>query len=291
MDRLRKMEIFVAVVETGKFISAANMLSLSKSAVSHAVRDLEEYLNFQCIRRDVQGLQLTASGQDYYEQCCRILSDIKEMESSFRYDDQQLKGNIRVTAPIAFGGSELASVIAKFSILHPDVRISLDLSNGFINLIEAGMDVAIRISDRPRDSFMLRNLKTIEVCLCASPVFLAAHPKLEKVHDLLKLDCLLYSGTKEWILTQKGREYKISPVGAIVSDSGYALREFALAGCGVTYLPKFLVMRELANGSLIQVLPEYEGQKLQVHAVFAPNRHRSKRVRGFIDFLEKAFSP
>ncbi|PHR60170.1 MAG: hypothetical protein COA43_07680 [Robiginitomaculum sp.] len=284
------MEIFVAVVETGKFTSAANMLSLSKSAVSHAVRDLEEYLNFQCIRRDVQGLQLTASGHDYYEQCCRILSDIKEMETSFRYDDQQLKGNIRITAPIAFGGSQLAAVIAEFSKFHPDIRISLDLNNSIVNLIEAGMDVAIRISERPRDSFMVRNLKIIEMCMCASPIFVAEHPKIENMQDLLKVDCLMYSGTKEWGMRQGVREHKIVPVGAIVSDSGYALREFALAGCGVTYLPKFLVMRELANGSLVQVLPEYEGKKLQAHAVFAPNRHRSQRVRGFIDFLENAFS-
>ncbi|PHR92978.1 MAG: LysR family transcriptional regulator [Robiginitomaculum sp.] len=289
MDRLRKMEIFVTVVETGQFTRAASTLGLSKSAVSHAISDLETYLNFQFIRRGTKGVKLTAAGQDYYEQCCRILSDIQELEANVRDVKQVLQGSIRISAPVSFGAYILAPIIAKFSTLHPDINIQLDLTNRFIDLIEEGMDIGIRIANTVDTQLITQPLTRVQMHLCASPDYLARHEHVPDLVGLETLDCLKYSGTPTWQLIRDGQTHVFTPKGPIVSDSGEALREFAIAGKGVTYLPDFLMEAPAKAGSLVRVLPQYEGRALQAYIAFAPTRHRSQRVRRLVEYIAVAF--
>lgn len=289
MDRLRKMEIFVTVVETGQFTRAASTLGLSKSAVSHAISDLEHYLNFQFIRRGAKGMQLTPAGQDYYEQCCRILADIQEMESGVRNVQQVLQGSIRVTAPITFGAYKLAPIIAEFSRLHPDINITLDLTNRFIDMVAEGIDVGIRISSQKETSVSSQPLTDIKMHMCASPEFVEAHKHVTDLDGLAALNCMKYSGTATWNLLRDGRAHIFTPSGTVTSDSGEALREFAIAGRGVIYLPDFLTDRPFAGGTLVPFLPEYVGRQLHAQAVFAPTRHRSQRVRRLVEHIAAAF--
>lgn len=289
MDRLRKMEIFVTVVETGQFTRAANTMGLSKSAISHAIHDLEHYLNFKFIRRDTKGMQLTPAGQDYYEQCCRILADIQEMEAGVRNVQQDLQGHVHITAPISFGAYEIAPMVAAFSCKHPEINITLDLSNSFIDLAATGVDIGIRVSNQMSTTLRSQPLTDIEMYLCASPDFVAAHEHICDLDGLSRLNCLQYSGTSAWNLIREGRSHAFMPEGTITADSGEALREFAAAGRGVVYLPSFLTDQAFDEGRLVRFLPQYEGTTLKAHAVFAPTRHRSQRVRRLVEHIAAAF--
>lgn len=290
MDRLRKMEIFVTVVETGQFTRAASTLGLSKSAVSHAIHDLEQYLNFRFIRRDIKGMQLTPAGQDYYEQCCRILADIQEMEAGVRDVPQTLRGSVHITAPITFGAYQIAPILAEFSRLHPDINIIIDLTNRFIDMVAESVDVGIRVSSHKETSVSSQPLTDIEMYMCVSPKFASKHEDVTDLKGLATLNCMKYSGTAAWRLICDGQTHVFAPKGNITSDSGEALREFAIAGRGVVYLPDFLTDKPFAEGNLVPFLPQYKGTRLHAQAVFAPTRHRSKRVRRLVEHIAATFN-
>lgn len=285
MDRLRKMEIFVTVVETGKFTDAANNLGLSKSAVSHAVRDLEEYLKLQIINRETKGLSLTAAGQDYYEECCRILSDIEAMEKNIRHEEKTYTGKIRMSVPSVYGARYMAPYIAKFSKAHPEITIALDLVNRNVDLLAEDYDVCIQTYGRANSLYMEQELGTFKVILVGTPEYCQPFGPINNLEDLAKLNCMPYSRYKMWHFLKKGRTHMFEAKGSLLSDSGEVLLSHTLAGYGVSYLPDMYVERYLKSGALIQLLPEYDSLELRTQIVYAPNRHKSQRVRALVDYL------
>ena len=279
MDRLRRMEIFNAVVEAGQFTRAATALNLSKSAVSHAINDLEKFLGLQLLTRSNRSLQLTEAGQNYYEQSARILSDISELEHKTRKSDRDVSGRIRLSAPMTFASNELSPVISRFMDENPAVTVELVLTETVIDLVEEGIDLAVRIGGLKDSRLIARKISEISHVLCASPEYLRTQKKLTDLSALKEVNCLKFTRTPIWHLTLNGRTYKFAPKGSLVSNSGEALREFAIAGQGVAFLPEFLAEPALSDGRLKRILPQYKSQKLNVSLIRPPGRHYPLRVR------------
>jgi DNA-binding transcriptional LysR family regulator len=285
MDKLRHMEIFKAVVETGQFTRAANSLSLSKSAVSHAVSALEAHLGSQLINRNNRSLQLTDAGENYYQNCRRVLADIGAIEDEIRHEELTVRGLIHVTAPITYGVSVLSPIFADFMRSNPEVELNISLSESNMDLVQAGLDVAIRIGVLPDSAMIARRLSQTRQMLCATADFLKRNNAINKPEDLNNVSCFRYRWTPKWYLSKEGKTTAIQPKGKVISDSGEALLQMAIGGHGVCYLPDFICGDALKERRLVRVLPDYDGQMIPVHAVFPPHRHRSMRVQRIVDYL------
>ena len=278
------MEIFTAVAQAQQITRGAERLNLSKSAVSTALADLETYLGVQLIARDNRNFQLTDVGRDYLEHCVRILGDIEEIEDSTRSVNRELGGPIRLTAPITYGATCLPAVLAGFLNDHPRIDIKLDLTDRFVDLSHENVDVAIRIGELSDSELIARPVSRITMRMVASPDFLKAN-KVTTLSELKQTSCLRYSGTPNWQLRIDGTKHTFSPRGCAESNNGEALREFAVAGQGIAYLPDFLVEEAVSTGRLVDVFDVTATWSYEVYAVYRRTRHRPARVRLLIDYL------
>lgn len=292
MDRLRRMDIFVAIVEAEQFTRAADRLGLTKSAVSHAMSDLEDYLGVKLLQRNKTGIQVTEAGQNYYKRCLQILSDIGDMEDSTRNVDKALSGRIKISAPTEYGIQHIVPHIAAFSEQYPAVELILDLSDRNVDLTEKQVDVAIRVSKASTLTPLIQPLGHVALHLCASPGFISAQGPIDTLNKLKSVNCLKYSGMNQWSLLQPtGKTVSFQPLGTIISNNGVAIRDLAIAGSGVAYLPDFLTASALSTGELVSL--KIEGVScisLRSYAFFPPNRHKPLRVRRFVEFLAPKIS-
>lgn len=287
MDRLRRMNIFVAIVEAQQFTRAADTLGLTKSAVSHAMSDLENYLDVKLLQRNKNGVDVTEAGQNYYERCLQILSDIGDMEDSTRKVDSALSGRIKISAPTVYGIEHIVPHIATFSEYYPRVQITLDLSDRNIDLIQKQVDVAIRVSKPSTMTPAMQPLGYIKLYLCVSPSFIKMQGPINSLGKLKMVNCLQYSGMRQWsLLRPTGKIVSFQPMGTITSNNGVAIRDLAIAGSGVAYLPDFLADHALQTGELIPLkIKDISCMTLRSYALFPPNLHRPLRVRKFVEFL------
>ena len=285
MDRFRRMEIYVAVVEAGQLTRAAEALHLSKSAVSHGLADLEKYLGIQLLARNPRSLQLTQAGQDYYDQCKRILADIETVEEQVRGDDKRVSGNIRITAPDTFVSYLLTPIFAQFMEQNPGITMDLNLTEKQVDLVEDRFDLAFRIMSVEDNLHITQLLSSVRMVTCASPTYLKKTNKPLKTHkDLKHHNCLRYTRSPIWNLVKDGRHYEFAPQGNLTTNSGENLRQFAIADQGVIHLPYFLTYHAIQKKRLVPVLTDYEGPKMNGYIVRPAHRHCPARVQSLIDF-------
>lgn len=178
----------------------------------------------------------------------------------------------------------LAPIFGDFLTENPNVKLALDYTDRFVDLIQEGGDIAIRIADLPDSNLIARTLSSMQMIMCASPDFIQKN-SIERIEDLQKVPCFKYLDAPQWHLLKDGKEVLFTPKGPIESNSGEALREIAIAGSGVAYLPDFIVQNALKKKQLVSVLPSHSGWVYNIHAVFPNNRHRPLRLRRLIDFL------
>ncbi len=285
MDRLRRMEIFVTIVEAGQFTRAASALSLSKSSVSHALSDLEKYLGLQLIKRNNRSWQLTDTGHVYYEQSKKILSDVRAMEDTARHESQRLSGHIRLSAPETFGSYTLTPIIATFMAKHPDIIIEINLTERLVDLIEERVDIAFRAGPMKDSSLVARMIGEAKMIICASPDYLEKNGEPTSHIDLKNHKCLRYSRGPTWSLMKGGRQYSFTPRDHIVTNSGETLRQFAIAGQGIGLMPTMLVQQALAKGSLVQTMTDYGGLPMPVYALRTGDNRAPARVTQLLDFI------
>ncbi|MBF0155316.1 MAG: LysR family transcriptional regulator [Magnetococcales bacterium] len=294
MDRLACMESFVRVVESGSFAAAARKSGLSRSAVSKYIETLESHLGVRLINRTTRQLHLTTEGELYYPYCRRILEDVDEAEQSVSHLHATPRGLLRVSAPVSFGTRYLAPATADFLLKYPGIELDLVLNDRFVDLIEEGFDLAVRIGTLEDSTLMARRLTTTRLIPCASPTYLAKHGKPTTPADLTRHVCLLYSYTASpnvWRFRHQGEEHSVRITGPLRANNGEALCAAARAGLGVALLPGFLVDEELRLGVLEPLLTDYSLPTIGIHAVCPSNRHLSTKVREFIDFLASRFRP
>lgn len=287
MDKLTAMRVFAAVVDEGGFSAAARRLHMSKSAVSTWVRDLEAELGTGLLNRTTRSVTLTEAGRRYKARIDQILADIAEAEAEAGSDTLEPRGVLRVTVGTSFATRALAPLIGPFMARHPKVEVDLNLSDRFVDLVEEGFDLAIRIGYLPDSSLTARKLGETRRVVAAAPSYLERHGRPERPEDLRNHNCLIYSLTNGggWGFQRDGKAFTVHVTGNLAVNNGEILRQAAIDGLGICLAPTFIIHDCLAQGTLVPLLTEYELPALGIHAVFPSHRHLSAKVRSFIDFV------
>ena len=295
MDRLAAMEAFVRVAETQSFSEAARRLRASKSAISRQVAALEADLGARLFHRTTRSLTLTEAGHGYYQQVSRILADLDEANLSVSRLQAAPRGRLRVNAPMSFGFLHLAPAIPDFLARYPEVEVDMTMNDRYVDLVDEGFDVAVRIARLDDSSLVARKLAPIRRVICASPAYLALHGVPACPDDLKSHECLSYSNVLpvgEWrFVAPDGRPWPVEVHGRLNANNGDALRVAALAGLGLVNQPTFIVGGDLQAGALVSVLTEFIPEDSALHAVYPHSRHLSPKVRAFVDFLALRFGP
>jgi DNA-binding transcriptional LysR family regulator len=274
MDRLNAMELFVRVVETGSFSAVAREMDMTQPTVSKQLAGLEARLKTRLLNRSTRQLSLTEAGTSYYEACKRILDGVREAEGNLGKLQGRLAGTLRLNTSIALGQMYVSPLAIKFQKAHPEIEIDLQLQDRFVDLVEEGIDVAIRVG-RLTDSTLVKKHGTPKV-----PQDLASH------------NCILYaylSTGNEWLFQGPEGEIRVKVTGSFRANNGDAIRQAVLADLGVAVGPEWIVHDDIAAGTLRPILPDFAPTPLEVNAVFTSARHVSTKVRAFIEFLQAEF--
>ncbi|MBM3488059.1 MAG: LysR family transcriptional regulator [Alphaproteobacteria bacterium] len=294
MDRLTSMAIFARVVEAEGFSAAVERLGLSRGAVSKHILQLEDHLGVRLLNRTTRRVSLTEIGRTYYERCIRVLGEVEEADQIVARLYAEPRGTLRVNGPMSFGILHLGNAIADFLYAHPRLGVDLALDDRFVDVVEEGYDVAIRIARLADSSLIARRLAPARCVLVAAPRYLAAHGTPHHPGELARHRCLAYTylaSGNEWRLTGAGGAETVRISGPFAANNGDVIKAAALEGAGIALLPTFMVGPALRDGSLMRVLPGHELPTLSIFAVYPANRHVSAKVRVFIDFLVERFGP
>jgi DNA-binding transcriptional LysR family regulator len=295
MDRFAEVEAFVRVAEMESFSGAARKLGASKSAISRLVGALETRLGARLFHRTTRALTLTEAGRGYLERSRRVLADLEEADQCVGELQGAPRGRLRVNAPMSFGFLHLAPAIPDFMALFPEIEIELSMNDRFVDLVEEGFDVAVRIGALASSSLIARKLAPIRRIVCASPEYLARRGVPLTPDDLKTHDCLPNSNMAllhEWrFVDEAGKPVTVDIHGRLCANNGDALRIAALKGLGLAFLPSFIVGADLQSGHLSSVLDRFVPQDMSLNAVYPTARHLSPKVRAFVDFLSKRFGP
>jgi DNA-binding transcriptional LysR family regulator len=293
MDRLASLRIFAKVAETQSFTAAAEKLGLSRALVSKAVIDLEQALGARLLERTTRRVKTNEIGAAYYEKTVRILAELDEADRAVRDLHDAPRGTLRVNAPVSFGTLHLKSVITEYLSAYPDVHLAISLNDRFVDIIDEGFDVVIRIARLEDSSLIARKVAPARRVLCASPDYLKQRGTPKEPADLASHRCLAYGNAaqQDWTLTGPDGDHVVRVSGCMSSNNGDMLHCAAADGHGIALLPTFIVGPDLQEGRLQVVLPDYSPGDLSVYAVYPPNRHLAAKVRTFIDVLVKHFGP
>lgn len=293
MDRFQEMRAFVAVVEAGSFVAAADALGLSKAAISRQVSDLEARLGVRLLQRTTRRLSLTGEGEVFHARCKEVLGTLEEAEAEVSARSGQAAGVLKVSAPVSFGLLHMASLWAPFMARHPRLQLEVTLSDRFVDLVEEGVDVAVRIARMESSSLVGRRLASTNMVLCASPQYLQRHghprhPDELAGHAIVAYSLLATGDSWEFIGPAGPLSVRVSP--RMRTNSGDTCRAVALGHEGIVLQPSFLVGQDLRDGTLEQVLPDYALPELGIYAVYPSRRHLPPKVRVFVDELARAFA-
>jgi DNA-binding transcriptional LysR family regulator len=287
------MRTFVRVVEAGSLSAAAEYLSIAKSAVSRRLAELESRLGVQLLNRTTRRINLTDSGSIFYQRCQRILADLNETEHFVANEHTNLRGIIRIAAPLTFGVQHLSPLLNEFLKAHPELSLDLDLNDRTVNLMDEGVDLGIRIGKLQDSTMMARKLASAKMLICASPEYLERYGEPQTPEDLKNHMGLSYSNLSEgqlWQFTSKdGKAYSVHVPFRMRANNGEVLLKAALDGLGVVATVSFIGYRELQQGRLRQILRDYKTERVGIYAVYPSQRHLPGRVRLLIDFLAERF--
>lgn len=289
MDKLACMRAFVAVVETGGFSSAARKSGSSKALISKYVGQLETELDLRLLHRTTRQVSTTTLGQAYYERCRSILEELDELDASIQSEHATPSGTLKINAPISFAELCLIPALAEYSNRYPDVTIKLEMTDRFVDLVEEGVDLAIRIADLPDSSLVARRLGDIAMITCASPQYLAQFGEPKAPGELTNHRCIIdsnYGSQNHWWIGNEESGERVPVHGPIVLNSARAARELILAGQGIGLLPSFVVDKDIEVGRLQRLFTEYGAEAQGVYAIYTHRKHLSAKVRLFIDMLQ-----
>lgn len=293
MDKLQAMNTFAKVVATGSFAEAARRLGITRSAVSKAVSELEQVLGARLLDRTTRRVAATEAGLAYYERCLSIVSQVEETEAQISRLHDEPRGVLKVNAPMSFGMLYLSKVIAEFMSRYGDLKIELVLTDRFVDPLEEGVDVTVRIGTLADSSLVARRIGSARMSLVGSKRYLRQHGTPKSLDDLERHKCLIYGhsvSNQKWRFRRDGLDVPIAITGHLASNNGDVLRDSALAGIGLALLPAFLVCDGVRSGQLVALLDAFEPRALDIHALYAPSRYLAAKTRVFVDHLVDCFA-
>lgn len=294
MDRLRLMETFVRVVETGNFSAVAREARTTQSAVSKQVQALEAQLGVRLLVRSSRSHSLTEAGQLYYERCRQVLDTLEEARIEVHRAEHEIGGTLRVAAPVAFGRLHIVPRLPAFYDRHPKIKVDLQLDDGFVDLVAAGIDVTFRVGELKDSRLIARRIGTAHRVTLASPAYIEKHGEPQHPDDLLQHNCLVYTGLaniNEWAyLDANGKSSVVRVDGNFQSNSSEAIRQAVCEGLGISYSPLWIYGDDIRAGRVKPILMGFRPPHLPLNVVFQPARRPSLKINCFVDFFEQAFN-
>ncbi|MCR9846501.1 LysR family transcriptional regulator [Vibrio antiquarius] len=285
--------IFYHLIEQGSFSAAARHMSLTKSVVSKRIAKLEQELGVQLLYRTTRTLTLTEAGRAFFTHAKAVYQAVATAEESIVGLSKNLSGNIKVSVPTISGELILPQVINEFNQKYPDINIDMDLDNRFVDIVNERFDLAIRTGVLPDSSLIARKLVDANWIVCASPQYLAKHGIPKQPQALDKHNCLVYSyqetGAREWAFKDGDEVYQITVDGNLCTNNSSVLRNVALLGQGIIYVPRVLVYEDLKQGRLIQLFKDETAKCLGIYAVYPYTRQQPEKIKIFIDHLYTSF--
>jgi DNA-binding transcriptional LysR family regulator len=294
MDTLTRMRAFIAVVEAEGFSAAARKIGRSKALLSKYVRELEDELGALLLNRTTRQFSLTEAGHTYFGRASEIIREIDSLQETVRESAGDVRGRIKLSAPRTFADAQIGQSMIDFARDHPDIVLEIHLDDRFVDLVEEGFDLAIRITRLENSSLIARKLAPFSICLCASPEAIAKYGKPTRPQDLAGLPCIIDTNGR-WLSNWPfaagtgGETVTVSVSGPIEVNSPIAARAAALAGLGFAILPDFIAAAEIENGRLVRVLDEFLPDGRGIFAVYPHRRYLPAKVRVFVDYLVQWF--
>jgi DNA-binding transcriptional LysR family regulator len=298
MDRLQAMQTFVRVVETASFSAVAREQSSTQSAVSKQVAALERHLGAKLLTRTTRMLSLTDDGERYFEDARRLVAEVQEAEGQLRRSEQQLSGWLRVAASVGFGTRVLRPHVHSFLAAHPGVKIDLKLNDGFIDLVEHGIDMAVRIGNLADSTVVARRIGSIRRAVVASRAYVEAvaveRPLPRIPEDLKRHPCIVYTELRDrnqWdFSTPDGSTVSVRVEGPLQTNTSEIVRAAVLDGVGIAYSPTWLFQDLIDAGEVQVLMPDWQTSPLPLHLVSPPERRHAAKVRAFGEHLSTALA-
>jgi DNA-binding transcriptional LysR family regulator len=288
------MKVFEKVAKHNSFTGAADAMGLSKAMVSKHIASLESSLDVLLLNRTTRRISLTESGAAYLERVKQILSDIEETELAVSTLSSEPRGTLRVAAPTSFGAFHLARAIGGYKQIYPDVHIEIILTEQLQDLVEDGIDLAIRVGQLADSSLIAKRLGSARMIICGSPAYLERYGCPETPDDLTNHNCLISSlrtPASEWSFQKDNQQFSIRVSGDIRSNRGDALRIAAMQDSGLVQLPTYMTGLDIEAGRLQAVLEGYEPPESPINALYQHRKHLSAKVRTFVDYLYDVLNP
>lgn len=288
LDRLSDAEIFLAVVDAGGFSGGARLVGRSQPAVSRRVAALETRLGARLLERTTRHVRLTAAGEVFHRGCRDALAALRDAEALAADATAEVRGPLRVSAPPAWARAVLVPLLGEIAQAYPELALELLLVERYVDLVEEGIDVALRLGPLRDSQLTARRIESGHFVLCAAPSYLRRRAAPRSVADLARHDTLVLatsSGRRRWPFRERGRAVAFEPRGRLVANDVAFLREAALAGRGVTVLPSYLVAADLRAGKLVELLLRARLPRVDVFALLPSRKHVPRKARVFVDAL------
>lgn len=289
MSKLKELETFLRVAQKGSLSAAAREENVTPAIVGRRLDALEDRLGVRLLVRTTRKLTLTQEGEAFLEDCQRILTDLANAEAQLTLGSARARGHLKVTAPAGFGRKHVAPLMLVFLRTHPDVSASLDLSDRSVDLVNEGVDCAVRLGGLEDSSLVAVRLGEMKRVVVGSPAYFQQRGVPRTLDDLNDHDCLALATQPGWDFQAAGKPLLFKPPGRFVCNDGAVLHEWALAGMGLAWRSLWEVGEDLRWGRLVSVLDHHATASVGIHAVFPQRRHLPLRVRLFIDLLKENY--
>ena len=287
MDRLTATRVFVEVVDRGSQTAAAEALEMSRAMVSRYLGELEGWVGARLLHRSTRKLGLTGVGEQLSPQCREMLAVAEAMQGVSARGDIAPRGNLRIACSQSFAQAWLVHALNEFTGRYPQVGIDLLIGSQAVNLVEARVDLALRITNQLDPNLIARQLAVCRSAVCATPTYLKRHGTPQRPADLAQHNCLSYAyfGRSIWEFEHSGEPHTVAVSGNLSANESMVLLEATLADAGISLQPLYSVASLLRSGALVQLLPEYQPQELGIHALYGTRRQMPPALRALLDFL------
>ncbi|MGO1766693.1 LysR family transcriptional regulator [Advenella sp. S44] len=293
MDTLVSIKVFCEVVRVGSFVGAARHLGVSSPMASKHLVHLERHVGARLLHRTSRKLSLTEAGQFYYDKCVDALDVLEQAEAALADRQGEPAGVLRVTAPVWFANDRIARLLAQYQKQHPKVVLDLYLTNSKIELAQAGMDLAIRVTHEPEPQLIVRKIGTVQLVLVSSPAYIGAMGMPQSVQDLEKYGAVIpnYRDRNDYLLHGPDGRMKFQLNSLMKLNDTTLSRKLVIAGMGIAMLPAWLVEEDVRQGRLLRLLPDHDSPPLDIFASYISRQYQTAKVRSFIDFFSAAMAP
>jgi DNA-binding transcriptional LysR family regulator len=293
MDKLNNMQVLCRIVELGTFAAVAREMDLSAMMISKYIAQLEESLGVALLNRTTRKISLTEAGEVYYHRSKQLLDDFSELDESTSQLGRNVKGTLRISASIDFGGLYMVPAIEAYQQAYPEVKIMMTLHNSQVNLSEGSIDLSILVTDSLDLGVVARKIAETRLCTYASPAYIKQYGEPKTIEELKFHHCLYNTDTPHkdyWIYRVEKEEVKIKTTWRFASNNGRALCQAAALGMGITQAPELAVATYLAQGKLVEILQENRIPSLAIYATYLQRRFLPAKLTTFVDFLIRYFA-